>query len=129
MTVAEKQCRDLAKEAAAATKGAVKFASLCPGIGRFPYAVGYRYPSVADRVLAAYVASVGHEPPDPCEQPGRFDQFSYSPRKGNAAEVMSRALYMPDCKHPPARLYAWHAFDGTCCVACCDCGAALAGAA
>lgn len=33
------------------------------------------------------------------------------------------------CKHPPARLFAWTAHDETLCVACCDCGAILKGAA
>lgn len=38
------------------------------------------------------------------------------------------------CQHPPARRYAWFARDDTApggtvlCVACCDCGAVLAGA-
>lgn len=37
------------------------------------------------------------------------------------------------CPHPPARLYAWFAYncetgeDDILCVACCDCGAVLAG--
>jgi hypothetical protein len=31
------------------------------------------------------------------------------------------------CKHPPQRLWAWTAYDGTLCVACCDCGAILKG--
>lgn len=31
--------------------------------------------------------------------------------------------------HPPARLWTWRAADGVLCVACCDCGAVLAGAA
>jgi hypothetical protein len=35
----------------------------------------------------------------------------------------------PPCPHPPTRLYAWHAHDGTLCVGCNDCGAVLAGAA
>jgi len=33
------------------------------------------------------------------------------------------------CTHPPQRIYAWWAYDGTLCAACCDCGAVLAGAA
>lgn len=33
------------------------------------------------------------------------------------------------CAHPAERLHAWWAYDGTLCVACCDCGAVLAGAA
>ncbi len=33
------------------------------------------------------------------------------------------------CPHPPARRFAWHAYDGTLCVGCCDCGEVLAGAA
>jgi hypothetical protein len=33
------------------------------------------------------------------------------------------------CQHPARRLYSWRALDGTLCVACCDCGAVLAGAA
>lgn len=32
------------------------------------------------------------------------------------------------CKHPPSRLHAWTATDGTQCVGCNDCGAVLAGA-
>jgi hypothetical protein len=36
---------------------------------------------------------------------------------------------MEECNHPPTRLYAWNAFDGVLCVACCDCGAVLKGAA
>jgi len=31
------------------------------------------------------------------------------------------------CGHPPRRLYAWYAFDGTLCVCCCACGAVLKG--
>lgn len=34
-----------------------------------------------------------------------------------------------ECTHPATRLYAWHAYDGTLCVCCCDCGAVLSGAA
>ena len=33
------------------------------------------------------------------------------------------------CNHPPARLFTWFAHDGTLCIACCDCGEVLAGAA
>lgn len=33
-----------------------------------------------------------------------------------------------NCKHPPTRLYAWTAADGTFCVGCCDCGKPLQGA-
>ena len=33
------------------------------------------------------------------------------------------------CTHPPARLFAWFAYDGTLCIACCDCGDVLTGAA
>jgi hypothetical protein len=33
------------------------------------------------------------------------------------------------CTHPPARLFAWFAYDGTLCTACCDCGEVLTGAA
>ena len=33
------------------------------------------------------------------------------------------------CTHPPARLFAWFAYDGTLCMACCDCGNVLTGAA
>lgn len=32
------------------------------------------------------------------------------------------------CKHPPHRLYTWHAYDGTLCIGCCECGVALKGA-
>ena len=35
---------------------------------------------------------------------------------------------MTECTHPPTRLYTWTAFDGTFCIACCECGAALKGA-
>lgn len=45
-----------------------------------------------------------------------------------AAAPGTRADGAP-CPHPPARLCAWRAYDGTLCVACCDCGAVLAGAA
>jgi hypothetical protein len=33
------------------------------------------------------------------------------------------------CQHPPTRLYAWYAHDGTLVVCCCDCGAVLQGTA
>ena len=33
------------------------------------------------------------------------------------------------CTHPPARLFAWFAYDSVLCVACCDCGEVLDGAA
>jgi hypothetical protein len=33
----------------------------------------------------------------------------------------------PECQHPVNRLYAWHAYDGTLCVCCNDCGAVLRG--
>jgi len=33
------------------------------------------------------------------------------------------------CKHPPSRVYSWQAYDGTMCVACCDCGKVLSGGA
>jgi hypothetical protein len=33
------------------------------------------------------------------------------------------------CNHPPARLFTWFAHDDTLCIACCDCGEVLAGAA
>ena len=33
------------------------------------------------------------------------------------------------CAHPPTRYYAWNAWDGRLCVACCECGAVLKGAA
>lgn len=45
----------------------------------------------------------------------------------NDAVATSCAEPAPDCSHPPTRLYAWHAYDGTACVCCCDCGAVLAG--
>jgi hypothetical protein len=35
----------------------------------------------------------------------------------------------PTCTHPPNRVYAWFATDGTFCAGCCDCGQVLAGAA
>ena len=35
---------------------------------------------------------------------------------------------MPDCKHPPRRLFTWFVND-TLCIGCCDCGTVLAGAA
>lgn len=42
-----------------------------------------------------------------------------------------RGLYKkpPVCKHPPARIYAWIAYDGTFCAGCCDCGTVLTGRA
>lgn len=36
---------------------------------------------------------------------------------------------MDECKHPPARLYSWTAYDGTLCVGCCWCGKILQGGA
>ena len=33
------------------------------------------------------------------------------------------------CTHPPAHLFTWYAYDDTLCIACCDCGEVLAGAA
>lgn len=33
------------------------------------------------------------------------------------------------CSHPPTRLFAWYANDGTLCVCCCECGAVLKGGA
>jgi hypothetical protein len=33
------------------------------------------------------------------------------------------------CNHPSARLFTWFAHDGTLCIACCECGEVLAGAA
>lgn len=33
------------------------------------------------------------------------------------------------CTHPPARLFAWIAYDGTLVVCCCECGQVLRGAA
>jgi hypothetical protein len=32
------------------------------------------------------------------------------------------------CSHPPTRLYSWSAYDGTLCIACCECGKVLKGA-
>ena len=32
------------------------------------------------------------------------------------------------CNHPPTRLYAWFAYDGTLCVGCTECGQVLRGA-
>ncbi len=31
------------------------------------------------------------------------------------------------CPHPVTRRFSWFAYDDTLCVACCDCGAVLAG--
>jgi len=45
------------------------------------------------------------------------DRFIPTDRHGN--EV---------CTHRPHRLHAWHATDGTLCIACNDCGKVLAGA-
>lgn len=33
----------------------------------------------------------------------------------------------PPRKHPAKRLYAWHAYDGTLCICCCECGKVLRG--
>lgn len=35
---------------------------------------------------------------------------------------------MDECKHDPKKLYTWNAYDGTLCIACCECGAVLKGA-
>ncbi len=32
-----------------------------------------------------------------------------------------------NCNHPSTRLFAWHAYDGTLCVCCCECGEVLQG--
>ena len=42
---------------------------------------------------------------------------------------MSEQTKEQECKHPPTRQYAWHAYDGTLCVCCCDCGEVLTGGA
>jgi hypothetical protein len=34
---------------------------------------------------------------------------------------------MSERHHPPFRHFAWHAYDGTLCIACCECGAVLQG--
>ena len=34
-----------------------------------------------------------------------------------------------ECRHPAHRIFAWRAYDGELCAACCDCGAVLKGAA
>lgn len=31
------------------------------------------------------------------------------------------------CRHPHTRHWAWYAYDGVLCIACCDCGAVLSG--
>jgi len=46
-----------------------------------------------------------------------------------AFSTFAEADYPERCNHPPARLYAWFAQDGTHCVTCCDCGRVLTGAA
>jgi hypothetical protein len=33
------------------------------------------------------------------------------------------------CPHPARRLHSWHAYDGTLCVACSECGEVLSGEA
>ncbi len=33
------------------------------------------------------------------------------------------------CYHPPTRLFAWYAYDGTLCVCCCECSEVLRGGA
>lgn len=48
------------------------------------------------------------------------------PEYGN--EGASAPLALAHCAHVPMRLRSWFAVDGTLCVACCDCGAVLAGA-
>ena len=75
---------DMAKEAIAATKGAVKLASLAYRVGSY----GYR---LDDAQRRAYVANLGHEPPDPYDQPGRFQQFTYSARNRDASIVLAAA--------------------------------------
>jgi hypothetical protein len=47
---------------------------------------------------------------------------------GMRRKKMDKAARKQKCKHPPNRLYAWRAYDGTLCIACCDCGIALKGA-
>lgn len=56
------------------------------------------------------------------------DQLRQLKRAVDAAKTWDLAD-ASTCKHPPARLYSWFAADRTRCVACCDCGAVLAGAA
>lgn len=34
-----------------------------------------------------------------------------------------------ECPHPITRQFAWHAFDGTLVVCCCECGKVLRGVA
>jgi hypothetical protein len=46
-------------------------------------------------------------------RPGQFRRFQWE--------------YARVCKHPPARVYAWLAFDDTLCAGCCDCGTVLKG--
>lgn len=41
-----------------------------------------------------------------------------------AARLMAKRA--AECKHPPAKLYSWFAFDGVLCVAC-SCGKVLKG--
>jgi len=40
---------------------------------------------------------------------------------------LSDLVPAPDCQHPAKRLYSWHAYDGSLCVCCCDCGEVLRG--
>jgi len=45
-----------------------------------------------------------------------------------ASEDILRTDAESNCEHTPRRLWAWTAYDGTLCVACCDCGTSLRGA-
>lgn len=47
----------------------------------------------------------------------------------NEAWKLHDELTPAPCKHPPERVYAWEARDGTTCAACCECGAVLKGGA
>lgn len=42
------------------------------------------------------------------------------------ADAWDRQIIAP-CTHPAHRLHAWHVYDNTLVVCCCDCGAVLQG--
>jgi hypothetical protein len=59
---------------------------------------------------------------------GEYDEDQRLDRLDYATDAGYKAV-APACKHPVTRQYAWHAFDGTLVVCCCDCGDVLKGSA
>lgn len=77
---------------------------------------GWKTPAhtIAENVKARY----SHREHAYIMRPAQFRRFKYA--------------YQDICKHSPERLYSWFAKDcgeDVLCVACCDCGAVLAGGA